>query len=223
MALAVSAALHAIAIEGVFRGKSVALVESTAAETMMPVAAMTVTLQSTVDLQTKPVDVQAHEAEETKLSASSLPEVRNALATKPERVDLDEPRPPAEEGAVEQSPVQNTVAAELPPAPSYVKSSELDPPPTPLNEIAPEYPEAGGVREGFVVLRILINEQGKIDNLAVVRSFPQGVFDHAALSAFGSAGFSPGMRFGVPVKSQLTIEVHFTPDTRGGNVSGRGY
>ena len=191
----------------------------------MPVAALTVTLQSMPRPASKPVENLESPATVASVSVRPAAETNHKYSAKADHIGLDAPKPPDETAKSDPQlpPETVVVAAELPPAPSYVKSSELDPPPAPLNEITPEYPDAAGIREGFVVLRILINEQGRIDNLAIVRSFPKGVFDSSARTAFGSATFSPGMRFGIPVKSQLTIEVHFTPESRGGDVSGRGY
>lgn len=108
------------------------------------------------------------------------------------------------------------------PASDY-RAVGLDPPPRPLSDIEPEYPLTQGLREGVVVLRLLINEKGIVDEAIVVRSFPPGVFDSSAVVAFGSAKFSPGMFLGLPVKSQLTVEVEFMPTNRGAAVSGRGY
>ncbi len=108
----------------------------------------------------------------------------------------------------------------LPPAPSYHAAGELDPPPSPLADIEPAYPQAAGTRDGRVVIRILIAADGSVDNVAVVRSFPQGFFEDSAIAAFGQAKFSPGMIKGVPVKSQITIEVLYTPVNRGAAVSG---
>lgn len=107
--------------------------------------------------------------------------------------------------------------------PSDYRAAGLDPPPTPLHDIEPEYPTHQGLREGVVVLRLLINEKGIVDEAIVVRSFPPGVFESSAVVAFGSAKFSPGMFLGLPVKSQLTVEVEFMPTNRGAAVSGRGY
>ena len=114
-------------------------------------------------------------------------------------------------------------APALPPAPSYLAVGRLDPGPIPLHDIEPGYPEEAGLQRGTVVLRLLINERGDVDDVAVVRAAPRGLFESSALAAFGSAKFSPGMLLGVPVKSQLTIEVEFTPINRGSTVSGRGY
>ena len=108
-------------------------------------------------------------------------------------------------------------------AQSEYRSVGLDPPPRPLHDIEPEYPLQGGVREGSVVLRLLINEKGIVDEAIVLRSFPPRVFDSSAVLAFSSAKFSPGMFLGIPVKAQLTVEVEFMPTNRGPTVSGRNY
>jgi periplasmic protein TonB len=113
-------------------------------------------------------------------------------------------------------------AAGLPPAPAYFAGGKLDPGPRPLEDVDPTYPEEAQQQEGSVVLRLLINEAGIVDNAAVVRAYPAGLFERSALEAFGQAKFSPGKILGVAVKSQITIEVLFTPINRG-KVSGRSY
>jgi TonB family protein len=110
----------------------------------------------------------------------------------------------------------------LPPAPAYLAGGGLDPGPRPLEEVEPVYPEDAKQQVGSVVLRLLINEAGAVDNVAVVRASPAGPFEKSALEAFGNAKFSPGRMLGVAVKSQITIEVLFTPINRG-KVSGRSY
>ena len=111
----------------------------------------------------------------------------------------------------------------LPPAPAYLSGGKLDPGPRPLHDIEPVYPGEAHLREGLVVLRLLISAAGEVDDVAVVRSFPPGLFDASALIAFSQAKFSPGLMLGMPVKSQITIEVEFTPINRGATVSGRSY
>ena len=114
-------------------------------------------------------------------------------------------------------------ADQLPAAPQYRAAGTLDPGPKPLSDIDPEYPTRAGQQQGTVVLRLLINEQGVVDNVAVVRATPAGFFEEAALEAFGKALFSPGRFLGVAVKSQITVEVEFMPINRGATVSGRTY
>jgi TonB family protein len=133
------------------------------------------------------------------------------------------PRP---EPARTSVPVVAAVAAAdtaLAPAPDYLFGAPLDPGPRPLGDIEPEYPESANLQEGTVVLRLLISETGIVDDVAVVRADPKGVFDDAALEAFRKARFSPGMVLSTPVKSQITVEVHFLPINRGARISGRTY
>jgi TonB family protein len=111
----------------------------------------------------------------------------------------------------------------LPPAPDFAMASSLDTPPKLLNEVIIDYPEAGKLQVGIVVLRLLIDQTGKIDNIAVVSESPPHVFDLAATSAFKNARYSPGKLLGIAVKSQVTLEIEFTPINRGNAVSGRGY
>jgi periplasmic protein TonB len=113
--------------------------------------------------------------------------------------------------------------SELPAAPQYRAAGTLDPGPKPLSDINSDYPARAGQQQGIVVLRLLINEQGVVDNVAVVRATPAGYFEESALDAFGKALFSPGKMLGVAVKSQITVEVEFMPINRGATVSGRTY
>jgi protein TonB len=151
----------------------------------------------------------ASDARSTRATPSTLP--RAAVAAAPDAPVTSPASAPAKP------------APGLPPAPDYLAVARLDPGPTPLGEIQPTYPERAGQQQGSVVLRLLINERGVVDNVAVVRSAPAGYFEEAALEAFGKALFSPGKLLGVPVKSQITIEVEFMPINRGAAVSGRTY
>jgi protein TonB len=111
----------------------------------------------------------------------------------------------------------------LPDAPEYHLGARLDPGPSPLDNIEPDYPAAAHLQEGTVVLRLLINEAGSVDDVSVVRATPKDVFDESAVAAFGKAKFSPGRILGVAVKSQMLVEVRFVPTNRGARVSGRTY
>jgi len=113
--------------------------------------------------------------------------------------------------------------APLAAAPDYAFGARLDPGPRPLTDIEPDYPDMAQLREGVVVLRLLISERGAVDNVAVVRAEPRGIFEQAAIEAFSKARFSPGLAAGTPVKSQITVEVQFMPINRGARVSGKTY
>jgi periplasmic protein TonB len=133
----------------------------------------------------------------------------------------------ADRPGVAAAPPSSADPASAPPrslaaAPDYALGATLDPGPRPLDEIEPEYPDPY-LREGVVVLRLLIAASGHVDDVAVVRAAPEGVFEQAALEAFAKARFAPGLSGGTPVKSQITVEVNFVPINRGSRVSGRTY
>ena len=146
-----------------------------------------------------------------------------ALAAAPVLAEATAPTPTKAAAAQPDAATLPTLKAGLPPAPAYLPSGKLDPGPRPLQDIEPVYPDDGNLRQGSVVLRLLINESGEVDNVAVVRAIPQGVFERSALTAFSAARFAPGRILGVAVKSQVTIEVEFMPINRGARVSGRAY
>ena len=131
--------------------------------------------------------------------------------------------PRVEPAATAQPAVRSPTEPALAPAPDYLLGARLDPGPRPLGSIEPEYPESANLQEGKVVLRLLISDTGVVDEAAVVRAEPKGLFENAALDAFRVARFSPGMVLGTPVKSQITIEVEFLPINRGARISGRMY
>lgn len=118
-------------------------------------------------------------------------------------------------------PTQSQIVG-LPIVPGYSYGIGLNSQPRLLNEITIEYPVAAGEQEGKLLLRILVSETGAMENLAIIKADPPGVFEDAAVSAFAKAEFSPGRMLGVPVKSQFFVEVDFLPINRE-NTSGRGY
>ena len=93
--------------------------------------------------------------------------------------------------------------------PRYLPAEELDERPLIRSPVEPVFPPDAPVASGRVVLRLLINEAGAVDEAAAVRAAPPGVFDAAAVEAFASARFTPGRKDGVAVKSALTLELRF--------------
>lgn len=108
-------------------------------------------------------------------------------------------------------------------APDYLLAKLLTVGPRPLDDIEPAYPDGADLRTGKVVLRLLIGDTGHVDDVAVVRANPPGLFETSAIEAFSKARFSPGLAGGVPVKSQITVEVEFVPLNRLSRISGRSY
>ena len=97
--------------------------------------------------------------------------------------------------------------------PRYYLGTELDRRATPLHAIEPEYPDDPSDHEHNVVLRVFISERGTVDNVAVEAAGQAGAFENSAHTAFARARFAPGILRGVPVRSQLLVEVKFDPGT----------
>jgi protein TonB len=162
----------------------------------------------------------------------SMPDLRptvHGTAEKRARV------PPATEAPVVAGSAQPVTPTTSPPssaepsaqaladASDYLLTKLLSVGPRPLDDIEPAYPEGADLRTGKVVLRLLISDTGHVDNVAVVRANPPGVFDASAIEAFSKARFSPGLAAGIAVKSQITVEVDFVPLNRLSRISGRSY
>ena len=82
--------------------------------------------------------------------------------------------------------------------------------PNVLTKVAPEYSnDARAARlEGTVVLSLVVDQQGRPQNLKVVRSLGLGL-DEQAIEAVEKWRFKPGMKDGKPVPVMATIEVNF--------------
>lgn len=209
IAVALSMAVHAALLLGFVRAHGVSSMATAASA-----------LQARVVLQSATASVE----QATAPAADNIAAAANAVATPAPSTA----KPVREEGvatvAAREAPAAPSVAPAktgLTPAPAYHEAKGLDPPPRPLHDIDPEYPDSANLQEGTVVLRLLISSAGEVDEVAVVRSTPAGLFEASALAAFGKARFSPGYFLGIPVKSQIFIEVGYTPINRGGAVSGQ--
>ena len=157
--------------------------------------------------------------------AAALPAPSPPQAAEPATRPATTPAPVA----AASSSVDRGADPTKPPAPTAVRSggdsqaAGLDRGPRPLDDIDPVFPVAAGHRGGTVTLRLVISEQGEVESIAVVQAVPPGLFDEAALAAFGRARFAPGLRAGVPVRSEVLYEVEFAPLGRGSDSSGRTY
>ena len=91
----------------------------------------------------------------------------------------------------------------------YYRTRELDVVPGIKTRTDPEFPDMARV-SGKVLIRLFIDERGTVEHVAILRADPPGVFEASARRAFLAARFTPGMKAGVPVKSQLTLQVDYT-------------
>jgi TonB family protein len=145
-------------------------------------------------------------------SANPLAEFSRFRTERPFHVALDDgglkADGPAAAGSRDASPA---LGPAILPASRYYTSRELDGIPGPLAQIDPEYPESAARRHlgGKVVVRLFIDEAGRVERVLTLRADPPGYFENSVQRAFGAARFTPGIRNGRPVKSQLTLAVSF--------------
>lgn len=136
--------------------------------------------------------------------------------------------PPAPEGEVAVRPAQSrrTTAEPAAPAvavatptllpfadPTYYPARQLDVYPALLAPLAPAYPPRAldEGRSGHVLVLVLIDAAGRVDEVSVVEAEPRDYFEEAAKQTFANAQFSPARRNGLPVKSRVLIQLDFDP------------
>lgn len=96
------------------------------------------------------------------------------------------------------------------PLPRYFPPNELDRKPEAVGEVPLAYPaDMPLVARSRVVLSLLIDERGEVDEVIVEAAEAPTELEQLASRAFAAARFSPGMRDGVAVKSWLRVEVTF--------------
>lgn len=113
--------------------------------------------------------------------------------TAPEAADPAEVKPYAASAEVQKAP--------------FVPSSRLSQQPRVKALRSPSYPESErreGI-EGRVILRVRIDEKGKVEEVRLLRSLGPA-FDELAITAMRSATFTPAYLDGAPVST----EIHYT-------------
>jgi protein TonB len=87
----------------------------------------------------------------------------------------------------------------------------VDVEPRPVAQSPPAYPQRAIAKniEGYVVLRLLINRSGGVDQVKVMDSSPAGVFEECAVAAARGWRFEPARYQGEAVKMWARIRVPF--------------
>jgi protein TonB len=115
---------------------------------------------------------------------------------------------------VEPPPERPEPAPQQPtgPAKSTFRLGEVDQRPRLMSRVRPVYPYWARQQEitGKVVLKFLVNEKGEVEQVTVVESDPEGVFEESAKSAVRSWQFEPGRVQGEKVKTWVTVPISFT-------------
>ncbi|MEF2146440.1 MAG: energy transducer TonB [Desulfovibrionaceae bacterium] len=106
-------------------------------------------------------------------------------------------------------------AANAAPAQSFGPASfelgQVDQAPRPLHQTPPEYPSAARQRRqtGSVELRFLVERDGNVSQVEVVKADPPGVFEDSAVRTVRKWRFSPGMRQGEAVRTWVRVPISF--------------
>ena len=95
--------------------------------------------------------------------------------------------------------------------PTYYPAKQLDVYPLPLTEIKFDYPESAAAEriDGRLLMLLLIDEFGVVNEASVVEAHPEGYFEESALSVFRATRFSPAQKQGRPVKSRVLMHVRY--------------
>jgi protein TonB len=98
-----------------------------------------------------------------------------------------------------------------PPPPGSGDFYVFDKAPKPKRMVKPEYPKMARTAEieGIVVLKVTIDEFGRVLRAVVVKSDSE-VFDQAAIDAMMQWSFTPAEQSGNPVKATVTIPLRFS-------------
>ena len=93
----------------------------------------------------------------------------------------------------------------------FYELGELDHPPRPLVKMPPVYPyKAKRLEiEGYVKIKFLVDEEGKVSRVSVLDASPKGVFEDSVLQTLPSWKFSPGKVVGEPVSSWVVTTIRF--------------
>jgi protein TonB len=91
---------------------------------------------------------------------------------------------------------------------------DLDAPLTVLVRVPPVYPLGAKNRgtEGWVKVRLIVNEDGTVREVTIIDSEPKKTFDEAVIRAVSGWRFKAGTVGGVPVKSRAETVVRFKLD-----------
>jgi len=88
---------------------------------------------------------------------------------------------------------------------------QLDGPLTSLTRIPPVYPVQGRRRgiEGWVKVAFIVDETGRVGNISILESEPQGLFDRSVERCVCGWRFKPGTVEGMPVKAKVETVIRF--------------
>ncbi len=92
---------------------------------------------------------------------------------------------------------------------------ELDSPLTPLVKIPPIYPMLATRRgiEGLVTVEFLVNKKGLVQQVRILDSKPEHIFDKSVIACVSQWKFKPGTMEGIPVATLARTTIRFRLET----------
>ncbi len=89
--------------------------------------------------------------------------------------------------------------------------SELDQKPRLLYRVNPIYPYTAKRRNmsGELMLQFIVDNEGNVKQIEVIKAQPQGIFDESAISAVQKWRFKPGYIQGEAVSTRVVVPINF--------------
>jgi periplasmic protein TonB len=90
-------------------------------------------------------------------------------------------------------------------------AGDLDQPLITLTRIPPFYPMTAKRRgiQGWVNVKFVVNEQGRVENVSIINAQPPGIFDASVMRCLSGWYFRPGTVQGEPVKVWAETTIRF--------------
>jgi len=123
--------------------------------------------------------------------------------------DID-PSLPAGPGTIPVLPME-TVSVDAPELKSSYDIGEIDSGLMPLAKAPPLYPMRARRRgiEGWVTVRFVVNEQGRVENINITAAEPETIFDQSVRQCVSGWRFTAGNVAGIPVKTRVETTIRF--------------
>jgi protein TonB len=149
-----------------------------------------------------------------KQEPSEVPSSEPTLPPEPELMDMSRDSslklPDLKEDVLEKD-APDTDDSVKPSQPLRVAHTLREAKPLYQNNPPPEYPRLARKRgyEGTVVLEVLVDEEGRVEDMRLFRSSEHRILDKAAMASVKKWLFEPGMRGGEPVEMWVKIPIRF--------------
>jgi protein TonB len=160
-----------------------------------------------IDVKRKTVKPQErHKKQRPKMRQEKSQPIMSRLAI-PFEVN---PRLPAGPQSLELPPME-TLPFDMDIVQETYEMNQLDEPLTPLAKIPPIYPGRAKRRgiEGFVEVEFVVNKQGVVENILILKSDPPEAFDSTVIKTVSKWRFKPGTIAGIPVKTRVKAPFEF--------------